>query len=96
MPRNNLTTFRDIADKLEYLRIVCPIERDGRSRKGRYAVARLIEQYGLDAPLYEHIGKVTADCPRHGSADIYILCKAHSPDLPRVLMDGDVLRGDGD
>jgi hypothetical protein len=54
-------------------------------------VSRLIEQYGLDGTLYEHETVVTADCPRRGSTDIYTLCRAHWPDLPRVLVKGDTL-----
>jgi hypothetical protein len=44
MPRNGLITFGDIDGKLTMLRLECAKYR----RKGRYSVARLLEQHGPD------------------------------------------------
>ena len=45
MPRDGAITFSDLIGKLDVLQVAC----DKCGRKGRYAVARLIEQRGSDA-----------------------------------------------
>ena len=52
--------FRDIAGKLDVLRIEC----DRCGRRGRYRVDRLVKKYGIDAKLFAWSDEVTADCPR--------------------------------
>jgi hypothetical protein len=57
-------------------------------RRGRYAVARLLEEHG-DAKLTDLL-QVLADCPRARSASIYDRCRAayealrRASDRPRV------------
>ena len=41
--------FRDIVGKLDVLRVEC----DKCGRKGQYRVDHLIEQYGIDAKLFD-------------------------------------------
>jgi hypothetical protein len=47
MPRDGAIIFNDLLGKLDALEVTC----DKCERKGRYAVARLIEQRGRDAKL---------------------------------------------
>jgi hypothetical protein len=49
MPRDGATIFRDLVGKLEVLHVVC----DNYGRFGRYHLDRLIEQYGIDAKLFD-------------------------------------------
>jgi hypothetical protein len=49
MPRDGAIIFRDIAGKLDVLRITC----DKCERSGQYRVDRLIEQNGIDAKLFD-------------------------------------------
>jgi hypothetical protein len=58
MPRDGAIIFRDIAGKLDVLRITC----DKCERSGQYRVDQLIEQYGIDAKLFDR--EPEADCPR--------------------------------
>ena len=58
MPRDGAIAFRDIVGKLEILRVEC----DKCGRKGQYRVDHLIEQYGIDAKLFDW--EPEADCPR--------------------------------
>jgi hypothetical protein len=59
MPREGAIIFRDIAGKLDVLRITC----DKCERSGQYRVDRLIEQYGIDAKLSTGArGRLSARC----------------------------------
>ena len=49
MPRDGAIIFRDLVGKLEVLRLEC----DKCGRHGRYRLDRLIEQYGIDAKLFD-------------------------------------------
>jgi hypothetical protein len=49
MPRDGAIIFRDLVGKLEVLHLVC----DKCGRHGRYRLDRLIEQYGIDAKLFD-------------------------------------------
>ncbi len=80
MGKNGALTFRDIAGKLDVLRIEC--SKCGRS--GRYDVRRLIELPGLDMELPHWKGIVAADCPMMQSTRIYDRCGAGMPDLIRL------------
>ena len=59
MPRDGAIIFRDIAGKLDVLRITC----DKCERSGQYRVDRLIERYGIDAKLFDREPEV--HCPRN-------------------------------
>ena len=52
-------------------------------RRGRLRIARLIAEYGADAPDLRQI--IAHDCPRmlNPSVSIYELCGGHFPDLPK-------------
>jgi hypothetical protein len=57
MPREGAIIFRDLIGKLEVLRVEC----DKCGRKGQYRVDQLIEQYGIDAKLFDW--EPAAHCP---------------------------------
>jgi hypothetical protein len=54
MPRDGAIIFTDLVGKLDVLEVAC----DKCGRKGRYAVARLIEQHGGDAKVVDWIGEI--------------------------------------
>jgi hypothetical protein len=60
MPRDGAITFSDLIGKLDVLQVAC----DKCGRKGRYAVARLIEQRGPDAKVIDWLAEITAECPK--------------------------------
>jgi hypothetical protein len=67
--------MRDHAHTLsDFLVPTLSIECAPCGRRGRYNVARLMEQYG-DARLPELLD-VLADCPKAKAASVYDLCKA--------------------
>ena len=74
-------TFGDLVGKLDMLRVAC--EKCGR--KGRYAVARLIEQRGREAKVLDLLAEITADCPKKQAGNMSDQCAARCPDLPRVM-----------
>jgi hypothetical protein len=52
--------FSDLVGKLDALNVAC-----GKcGRKGRYAVARLIERRGRDAKILDFLSGITTDCPK--------------------------------
>ena len=79
MPRDGAITFRDIVGKLEALNLVC----DKCGRRARYRVDRLIDQYGIDAKLFDW--EPEADCPRKQAKNLNDICGAQCPDLSRVV-----------
>jgi hypothetical protein len=81
MPRNGLITFGDIDGKLTMLRIECA----KCGRKGRYSVARLLEQYGPDEPLETFRRPLIENCPRYLKRDYNDQCDAIFPDLIKVV-----------
>jgi hypothetical protein len=60
MPRDGSLTPRDLAAKLDVLRVEC----DKCGRAGRYRVTTLAEQIGWDGKLTDWLYNITADCPR--------------------------------
>jgi len=58
MPHDGAIIFGDLVGKLDVLEVAC----DKCGRKGRYAVARLIEQRGRDAKVVDFLADITADC----------------------------------
>jgi hypothetical protein len=60
MPHDGAIIFGDLVGKLDVLEVAC----DKCGRKGRYAVARLIEQRGRDAKAVDFLAEITADCPK--------------------------------
>ena len=79
MPRDGAIIFRDIAGKLAVLRVEC----DKCGRRGRYRLDRLVEQYGLDAKLFD--GQPEADGPRKVARNEHDPCGARCPDLSKVV-----------
>ena len=67
MPRDGALTLSDVRDLM--LTIVC----EPCGRRGRYAVARLLEDHG-DAKLTDLL-QTLADCPKTRSASIHDRCK---------------------
>jgi hypothetical protein len=72
MPREGAIIFRDLVGKLEVLRVEC----DKCGRKGQYRLDRLIEQYGIDAKLFDW--EPEADCPRKQAKNLNDTCGAVS------------------
>jgi hypothetical protein len=66
MPDGTLSDIRETS-----LTIIC----EPCGRRGRYAVARLIEKYGADAKLPD-LRQTLADCQKTRTANIYDRCKA--------------------
>ena len=81
MPRDGSLTPRDLADKLDALRVEC--EKCGRA--GRYRVTTLAETIGWDGKLTDWLYELTQDCPRKNSPGLSDPCGARCPDLPKVL-----------
>jgi hypothetical protein len=81
MPRDGAITFSDLIGKLDVLNVAC----DKCGRKGRYAVARLIEQRRRDAKVLDLLAEITADCPKKQAGDMSDQCAARCPDLPKVM-----------
>jgi hypothetical protein len=79
MPRDGAITFRDIAGKLDVLRVEC----DKCGRRGSYPLDRLIERYGIDANLLAF--EPEADCPRKIARNLNDQCGARCPDLSKVV-----------
>ena len=77
MPRDGAIIFGDLIGKLEVLHVAC----DKCGRKGRYAVARLIEQRGRDASYRLLISQSSS-----GSSSIERVCElTHRYYLLRTL-----------
>ena len=68
MPRDGALTLSDVLSPT--LSIAC----EPRNRRGRYSVARLVEEHG-DAKLTELI-LTLANCPKARSASVYDRCRA--------------------
>jgi hypothetical protein len=68
MPRDGSITVSDVHEPT--LSIVCK----PCGRRGRYSVARLMEQHG-DAKLTDLL-HILADCPKASSASVHDRCKA--------------------
>jgi hypothetical protein len=81
MPRDGAIIFDDLIGKLDLLQIECT--KCGRS--GRYRLADLIMQYGLDEKLFALTADVTANCVRKQARSDNDPCGAICPDLPKVL-----------
>ena len=79
MPRDGAIIFRDLVGKLEVLRLEC----DKCGRFGRYHLEHLIEQYGIDAKLFDL--EPDAECPRKVARNQYDPCGARCPDLAKVV-----------
>jgi hypothetical protein len=63
-PKDRLAAMRDHAHTLSDFRVLTlSIECEPCGRRGRYNVAKLIEQYG-DARLPELLCVLAADCPK--------------------------------
>ena len=81
MPRDGAIIFGGLISKLDVLHVAC----DKCVRKGRYAIARLIEQRGRDAKVLDLLAEITADCPTKQTGNMSDQCAARCPDLPRVM-----------
>jgi hypothetical protein len=81
MPRDGAIIFSDLLGKLDVLEVAC----DKCGRKGRYGVARLIEQRGSDGKVVDLLAELKADCPKQLAGNMSDQCAARCPDLPRVM-----------
>ena len=79
--RDDAIIFGGLVGKLDALEVAC-----GKcGRKGRYPVARLIEQHGRDAKVVDFLAEITADCPKKRAGNMSDQCATRCPDLPRVM-----------
>jgi hypothetical protein len=78
MPRTYII-FGDIEGNLDVLRVECT----KCSRKGRYHVAKLIEEYGRKANMMKWREMLNSDCPRRDALGLSDRCDLICPDLPR-------------
>lgn len=76
MPHGGAVTLRDIVGKIGVLSIEC----DRCAEAGRYLIANLIYDYGLDVALEEILASITAGCPRR-RPNSRARCLAHMPEL---------------
>jgi hypothetical protein len=81
MPRDGPIIFGDLIGKLDVLRVAC----DKCDRKGRYAVARLIEQRTRYGKVIDWLAEITADCPKKQAGNMSDQWAARCPDLPGVM-----------
>ena len=51
-----------------------------------YSLAKLIEERSADATLHDWRESLTANCPRRQKNELYDLCAARFPDLPRLFL----------
>jgi hypothetical protein len=69
MPRSGALTLSDV--RTPYVVVACA----PCGRRGRFAVARLLEKYGDDIPMPDLLRELTG-CPKWKSFSIYDRCKA--------------------
>jgi hypothetical protein len=81
MPRDGAIIFSDLIGKLDVLHVAC----DKCGRKGRHAVARLIERRGRDVQVVDFLAEITIDYPKKHAGNMGDQCAAWCPDLPRVM-----------
>jgi hypothetical protein len=81
MPRDGAIIFGDLIGKLDMLHVAC----DKCGRKGRYALARFVEQHGYDGKVLDLLSEITADCPKKQAGNMSDQCAAWCPDLPKVM-----------
>ena len=81
MPRAGAVILSDLVGKLELIRVECK----KCDRKGRYRVLRLMKELGPDFSLVAFKERVTADCPKRTSQNLYDQCGASFPDLAGLM-----------
>ena len=54
-------------------------------RKGRYSVAKLIEEHGRRDNMSAWVRDLKGDCPRRDAHSLHERCDVLCPDLPKVL-----------
>jgi hypothetical protein len=84
LPRDGAITFGDLVGKIDRLEVACA----KCGRKGRYAVARLIEQRGPDGKIVDLLSELRSDCPKHQAGDMGDMgdmCAVRCPELLRVM-----------
>jgi hypothetical protein len=79
--RDGAIIFGDLIGKFDALGVAC----DKCGRKGRYAVARLIEQRTRYGKVIHWLVEITADCPKKQAGNMSDQCAARCPDLPKVF-----------
>ena len=81
MARDGAIIFGDLVGTFDVLEVAC----DKCGRKGRHAVARLIEQRARYGKVIDWRAEITADCPKKQAGNMSDQCAAWCPDLPRVM-----------
>jgi hypothetical protein len=74
-------TFADIEGKLDVLTIECT----RCPRRGRYNMAKLIEQHGRQGNMMAWKEQLNADCPQRDAHALHERCDLVCWDLPKAL-----------
>jgi hypothetical protein len=85
MPRDGSITPRDLVGKLHLLHVEC-LKCD---RRGRYRLASIVNDIGLDGKLTNWLYVLTRDCPRRRSPGLFDPCAARMPNLLRLSRPSD-------
>jgi hypothetical protein len=85
MARDGSMTPRELIGQLYVLRIEC----DKCDRRGRYSLASVVEQIGIDGKLTDWLQQLTRDCARKRSSVLSDPCAARMPDLLRLSRPSD-------
>ena len=75
--RNGSVQLADITEELTMLEIAC----SRCERRGRLAVAQLIQQHGADMELPDLRQILPSDCPRGAAASVSAQCDIYYPQL---------------
>ena len=70
MPRDGSLTLSDVRGPT--LTVVC----EPCGKRGRFNVAKLIEQYGTDAKLTDLLAVLAENCPKARSLSVHDRCRA--------------------
>ena len=70
MPRDGAVILSDVQGT--HLTIVC----SPSGRRGRFNIAKLMEQHGVDAKLTDLLAVLAEDCPKARSISVHDRCRA--------------------
>jgi hypothetical protein len=80
MAANGSISVGDVAARASHLDVAC----SRCDRRGRYRLARLVEQFGADFPMTD-LGAELANCPRRSATAQGERCDVHFPGLIAIM-----------
>ncbi|BDC38939.1 hypothetical protein PTKU15_22360 [Paraburkholderia terrae] len=80
MGKTGSVALADVAARAKHLDVACT----RCSRRGRYQLARLVEQFGADFPMTD-LGAELANCPNRNVTAHGARCDVFFPDLVAIL-----------